>query len=176
MKIKYLLMPITALSLAFSGSVFADKPESKGSDSDAYWKNSNRQSDEYSKKGKERAEERHQLKKKKHQEKTEKQSKQKKDKHSDGYRREHDKDRNDDQYNDRQSKRYENRGNTETISKNPVDEMIDQNVDNVRSTVDAAQRKMNEMIDDKTKAFTEGVNARSELPKEEKPWWELGRE
>ncbi|MDF1581741.1 MAG: hypothetical protein RQ733_12695 [Methyloprofundus sp.] len=175
MKIKYLLIPITMLSFAFSGSVFADKPESKG-DSDAHWKNSNRQSDEYSKKGKERAEERHELKKKKHQEKTEKQSKQKKDKHSDEYRREHDKDRNDDQYNDRQSKRYENRENTETISKNPVDEIIDQNVDNVKSTVDAAQRKMNEMIDDKTKALTEGVNARSELPKEEKPWWELSRE
>jgi len=218
MKIKYLLIPVTALSFAFSALVFADKPEGKGTVSDARWKNSNRQSGEYSKKGKERAEERHELKEKKHKDKKKKHSKHKKGKHSDKYRREYDRDRdrNNDRYKERRDKKrdhddeyrkemreekgrysdknkerngserdryerrsddqYDNRREAKTVRQNPVDAVIDKNVNDVKSTIDAAQRKMNEMIDGQSKAFTDGVNAPRDLPKEETPWWELSQE
>ena len=65
MKLKYLLVPATALSLALSGSALAKKPEGKGNPHqggpDARWENSNRQSDESSLRGRERAEERHRM-------------------------------------------------------------------------------------------------------------------
>lgn len=74
MKLKYVLVPVTVLSLAFSSTVLAKKYEDKGNphhnDSDVRWENSNRPSDRFSQRGRDRAEERHYLKEsKKHKEK-----------------------------------------------------------------------------------------------------------
>ncbi|NOR71744.1 MAG: hypothetical protein GQ532_18995 [Methylomarinum sp.] len=113
MDFRKLLIPATALSLALSGTALAQKPEGKGNPhsrgSDAYRENSNRQSDEFSSKGKDRAEERHYLKESKKHKKKEHKFKKKRKKHGDDrYERKHDRD--DDRYekkHDRNDDRYE---------------------------------------------------------------------
>ncbi len=101
MKLKYLLIPATVLSIALSGTAIAKKPDGKGnphSDGpDARWENSNKQSDEHSLRGQDRAEERHRLKEsKKH---NKKKYKYKKDKY-------HDKDKYDKKYDRRHKDKY----------------------------------------------------------------------
>jgi hypothetical protein len=97
MKLKYLLIPATVLSIALSGTAIAKKPDGKGnpySDGpDARWENSNKQSDEHNLRGQDRAEERHRLKEsKKHKKKKYKHKKDKyhgKDKYDKKYDRRH---------------------------------------------------------------------------------------
>ena len=81
MTIKRLVIPLTALALAISAPAMAKKPEGKGNPHgnvpDARHINSNKQSDEFSTRGRERAAERDELKKDKEHKKKFKEKKQK---------------------------------------------------------------------------------------------------
>jgi len=191
MNVKTLLIPATILSIALSGPVLAKKPEGHGNPHhdgpDARWENSNRQSDESSLRGRDRADERHYLKKqKKHKDKKEKKYKHKKDKHhkNDRYDDEHDRyerrrhdseyDRNHQRYNDdRYRDRYERQRYQEKYQNNPVRTIIDQNVNKTKSKIDDAHRRVIDSIDQKSREFT-GIEPRSEQRKTSKPWWYFG--
>ncbi len=163
MNAKLLLIPLTALSISFAQPLLAKgNPHEGGPDS--RWRNSNQQSDDYSTRGRERAEERHELKK--HKEYKEK-YKEKKQKYRDDYkqRREHYDDKH-----DRYRRQYEEERNgldrrdyrrydDSRYMQNPVDTIIDRNVNDAKSRVDDLHRRMIEGIDNKTREFT-GVDSR----------------
>jgi len=163
MLLKYLLISATALSITLSGVALAKKPEDKGNPhsngSDARWENSNNQSDEYSSRGRERAEERHRLKEsKKHREKKYKHKKDKYDKYN---RRDKDEyyERGDDR-SERKHDRYERQPYKETHQNDSVDTIIDRNVDEAKSIIDDAHRKTIESIDNKSRELMGGGSQR----------------
>ncbi|WP_152555668.1 hypothetical protein [Methylomarinum vadi] len=160
---KFLLIPLAALSLSFSAPLLAKgNPHDKGSD--ARWRNSNKQSNEYSTRGRERAEERHELKKHKEYEEKYKEKRQKYrddykkrrkdyDENHDRYRRQYEQER--DGLDRREYRRYDDSG----YRQNPVDTIIDRNIDGAKSRIDDMHRRAIESIDNKTREFT-GVDTR----------------
>ena len=206
MKLKYLLIPVTVLFIALSGTATAKNPHSDGPD--ARWENSNKQSDEHSLSGQDRAEERHRLKEsKKHKEKKEKKYKHKKDKYrnkydkkydkhdrrykdkhydrddrDDRYERKHDRseqrrdkdeyyERDDDKYEGKHD-RYERQRYKERYQSNPIDTVIDRNVDDAKSIIDDAHRKTIESIDNTSRELT-GDETRRDRTKSARPWWSI---
>lgn len=160
---KFLLISLAALSLSFSASLLA-KGNPHDKDYDARWRNSNKQSNEYSTRGRERAEERHELKKQKEHKEKYKEKRQKyrddykkrrkdyDDKH-DRYRRQYEQER--EGLDRREYRRYDNSG----YIRNPVETIIDRNIDGAKSRIDAMHRRAIEGIDNKTREFT-GVDTR----------------
>ncbi len=195
MKLKYVLVPVTVLSLAFSSTVLAKKYEDKGNphhnDSDVRWENSNRQSDRFSQRGRDRAEERHYLKEsKKHKDKKHKYKKEKYHddnrygSHQDHYERRHDdEDRyerkhdryehrrydDDDRY-ERGQDPYERQRYEEKYRNNPIDIIIDRNVNNVKSKIHQIQHKTVDTINEKTRELG-GVEPRREQSQPPNRWW-----
>ena len=194
MNFRKLLIPATALSLALSGTALAQKPEGKGNPhsrgSDAYRENSNRQSDEFSSKGKDRAEERHYLKESKKHKKKEHKFKKKRKKHGDDrYERKHDRDeyrRDNDDYpdknrdrqrkyydqNGRQYDRYERQRYEERYQNNPIDTITDRKANEAKSKIDEAHRRAIDAIDNTTKELT-NTDPRRDRSKPTKPWWSI---
>jgi len=180
MKLKYLIVPATSICLLFSGSISAKKPEGKGNPHgrpDARWENSNRQSDEYSLRGQERAAERHRLKEgKKYKHNKDKKHKYKKNKHRDDDRYEDKRDRyenrryNDERDDRKEFDRYQRQRYEEKYRNNPVDSVLDRNINDAKSKVDNVHRRAKEAIDNKTRELT-GVETRRERVQPTKPWW-----
>jgi len=182
MNFKCPLFSSLVLSIALSGSAFAKKPEGKGKHHQGsekeyrYNSNRNKQSDEFSLRGKDRAEERHQYKKsKKH--------KKNKDKYRDDrYERAPDRNeyyRKDDSYRDRDNReldRYEHQRYQERYQNDPVGIIVDETANNARSKVNQVHRKVIDSIDNKTRSLS-GVGVQTEPVRENKPWWSIfGRE
>ena len=161
MKLKYLLVPATALFLALSGAALAKKPEGKGNPHqggpDARWENSNRQSDEFSLRGRERAEERHRMKE--HKKGKEKKYKHDKDEYYD--LEDYDKKR-------KKHDRYERQRHKEKYRNNP----IDRNVNDKKSKIDSISRKTKESNSNKNRELT-GEDRRKERANTSKPWWSI---
>jgi len=167
-----------AFSLALSGAVSAKKPEGKGNShyraSKAYKGNSNKQSDEYSLRGRERAEERHHSKKYK-------KNKDKQRKYDQDERRSY-RDRNDESYHDNGAKRskdhnqydrYERQRNQERYQNDPIGIIVDQNVAGVRSKVDSVHRRVIETIDNKARELTDVTDTRRKQDRETSSWWSI---
>ncbi len=174
---KLFFVPLAILALAVSTPLLAKgKPQDKGPD--ARWINSNKQSDDFSTRGRERAEERHELKKQKEYSKKYKEKKQKYHKDAkrrgkefddreeryerryderrkhyndeqDRYRRQYEEERNG--MDRREYRRYDERTYQQ---QNPVDTIIDRNVNDAKSVVDEMHRRAIEGIDNKTREFT----------------------
>ena len=186
MKLKYVLIHATMLSIALSGTALAKKPEGKGKPHidgpDARWENSNRQSDDHSLRGQDRAEERHHLKEsKKYKQKKDKKYKHKKEKYHDKYDKKHDKyDRRDknkyyDSDNDRYEEKhdhYERQRYKERYQNNPVDTVINHNIDGAKSIIDDTHRKTIESIDNKSRELT-GNKTRKDRTNSARPWWSI---
>ena len=156
---KFLLIPLAALSLSFSAPLLA-KGNPHDNRSDARWRNSNKQSNDYSTRGGERVEQRHELKK--HKEYKEK-YKDKKQKYRDDYnRRQNDYQNGQERYR-RQLEQEQNgldrRYNDRGYIQNPVNTIIDRNIDNAKSRIDDMHRRIIDGIDNKTREFT-GVDTR----------------
>ena len=219
MKLKYELIPAIVLSIALSGTAIAKKPEGKGNPHsngpDARWENSNKQSDEYSRRGQERAEERHRAKESdKHKYKNkgkDKKYKHKKEKYHDDdkynkkhgkydrgqkdkdydrddrYKRKHDRseqkrdtdrydrrdkdDRGDDRYEGKHD-RYERQRNKERYQNNPVDTIIDRNVDDAKSIIDNTHRRTIDSIDNKSRELM-GAESGRDRTQSARPWWSI---
>lgn len=153
MKLKYLLIPATVLSITLSGTAVAKKPEGKGNPHsggpDARWENSNKQSDEHSLRGQDRAEERHRLKeskkhkKNKHKYKKDKyHDKNKYDKKYDKHDRRH-KDKyydRDDRY-DRKHDRSEQRRDNDRYDRRDKDEYYERGDDRYKRDYDRYERQ-----------------------------------
>jgi len=196
MNFKYPLFSSLLLSLILSGSAFAKKPEGKGKHHQGpgkeYRHNSNKQSDEFSLRGKDRAEERHQYKKsKKHKKNKEKYRDDRYERapdrngyrrNDDSYERNHDRNeyyRKDDSYRDRDNRemdRYERQRYQERYQNDPVGIIVDETANNVRSKVNQVHRKVIDSIDNKTRSLS-GERTQKEDVRENKPWWSIfGRE
>lgn len=200
MNFKKFLIPATALSLALSGTAFAEKPEGKGNPhsrgSDSYRENSNRQLDEFSRRGKDRAEERHHLKELKKHKKKEHKFKKYKKRHDD-YRderyhdrrdgedrdkrkhdrdesyRDNDRDRREKGYkNNRQPDRYQRQRNEELYRNDPVETIVKQNANKAKAKLNEAHRKAIEAIDNKTRELSNTAPQRDQT-NPAKPWWSI---
>lgn len=138
-----------ALALCFSSPLMAKDHANKGNKI-----NSNKQSSPYSTRGKERADKRHELKKHKQ---YEKKFKEKRRQYRDDYqphRRHHD----DRQERYRRQYEQERNGLDRRIDRypypqNPVDVIIDRNVNDAKSVVDEMHRRVIRGIDDKTRDY-----------------------
>lgn len=156
-----MVIPATVAALALSPAILAKgKPYDKGPD--ARWRNSNKQSGEYSTRGRERAEERHEFKKRKdyHKEKKKYREDYKKrdrnyDEHQDRYRRQYEEERNG---MDRRSDygRYEDRRSQQP----PVDYGIDRTIEDAKSRVDDIHRRTIDSIDNRTREII-GIEPRN---------------
>ena len=196
MKLKYILVPATVLSLTISGTVLAKKYEGKGNphhnDSDVRWENSNRPSDTFNQRGRDRADKRHYLKEstkykdKKHKYKKEKyHDDDRYERHHDDYeRRRDDEDRyernhdryehrrydDDDRY-ERNRDPYERQRYQERYRNNPIDIIIDQNVNNAKSKVHEIQRRTIDAINNKSRELIRVEPPRERSQPSTRWWW-----
>ncbi len=169
MKIIKTILALFILSLSLTANTWAKKPEGKGNPHnngpEARWRNSNKQSDESSLRGKARAEERHYLKQqKKHKDKKHKKHKYKQHRDyddDDRYQRKHW------EYKDSDD-RYERQRRLEKYRNNPIRSIIDHNVEGAKAKIDRAHRQAIESIEQNTRPFSERPKQRTT-----KPWWSI---
>jgi len=179
MRLRHYLFSVLTLSIALSGVTFAKKPEGKGNPhhrgSEGYWENSNKQSDESSLRGRERAEERHYSKKYK----KDKTKYHKKDR--DERRQDHDFRREDDAYRyqeqkrsrDHQYDRYERQRYIERYQNDPIGVIVNESVGAVKSKVDNMHRRAIESIDNKTREVI-GVDSPTNSDRNKRSsWWSI---
>jgi len=187
MNFKYPLFSSLVLSIVLSGSAFAKKPEGKGKhhqrSEKEYRHNSNKQSDEFSSKGRDRAEERHQYKKSKKYKKNKETYRDNRyeralDRNDDSDERSRDRNdyyRKDNSYRDydnRELDRYERQRYKERYQNDPVGIIVDETANNARSKVNQVHRKVIDSIDNKTRSLS-GVGVQTEPVRENKPWWSI---
>ncbi len=205
MKLKCILVPATVLSLAISGTVSAkdydDKDNSYHNDSDARWENSYRQSDRFSRQGRDSSEQRHYYKEsKRYKDKKHKYKKEKHhdddryEKHHDDYeRRGDDEDRYEGNHERYQHRRYDNDNRyegsqnpyerrryqdpyerqryQERYRNNPIDIIIDQNVNNAKSKVHEIQRRTIDAINNKSRELIRVEPPRERSQPSTRWWW-----
>jgi len=189
MNLKIILTSATIVSITLSGAVLAKKPHYDDGPA-ARMENSNRQSDESSLRGKERAEERHYLKKsKKHKDKKGKKSKHKKERYDDHDRykkKYHDRDddrthqrydrqkyQKDDRRYDEGRDRYERQRYQEKYQNDPIRSIVDHNVNKSKSKIDNIHRQVIDSIDQKTREL-QGIDRPQKQRQNTKPWWSFG--
>lgn len=178
MRLRSYLFSVVTLSIALSGSVFAKKPEGKGNPhhrgSEGYWENSNKQSEDRSLRGRERAEERHYSKKyKKDKKKHYKHDWDEQRKDRDFYREDDSDYQGDKRSRDDEYDRYERQRYIERYQNDPVGVIVDENVGAVKSKVDNMHRQAIEAIDNKTREIT-GVDSRKDSDRKNRSsWWSI---
>lgn len=155
MKKPFLLLATTLLPLVFSGPVIAKKPGNYEYDPPARGDNSNKQSVPRSTRGRDRAEQKYEQKQySKHKEKREKF----KDNHSryENMNKSRDRSENRGRHDDFQQQSERHRDQYEQRNyQNPVDTIIDRNVNDLKSGVDGLHRRAIENIDNKAREFSE---------------------
>ncbi|MCK4843171.1 MAG: hypothetical protein KAT04_15015 [Methylococcales bacterium] len=172
MKLKNILIPVTALSLAFSASVFAhDKGERHHQEMENNWEENQHQSENFRGRGRgrEHSEEMHRLKRQKHPGKKNKHNKEK-------YYHDYDRDvyRQQQLHNVKDEGRHQDQKH---YDQNPIDTVIDQTADTVKSTVHNVQHRVVDSINDKARELvTVDAPQQQQEPQPENTrwWWPFG--
>ncbi len=176
---KFLIMPLTAIALTISEQATA-RHESHSNSANTREFNSNKQADEFSRRGRERTEKRHELKKHKHHDDHNRHGDHDYSKYhrfddsdKDRYRRQYEAERYGmDRYDERRYQKYKNQH--DHYRQYSVDTVIDRNIDKAKAKIDNLHRQAIEGIDNKTREFTGINNKKIQQQQQERSfslWW-----